>query len=282
MNVFCSTYASEIIRCQLQSKKDLLIHTKYSSEVEPWGHHRGIEYEGMVYESVLRNIEVTSPKFYGVYKDIEDANDWLLIEHIDHALRLYTSTESMITAAHWLGRFHSINKPKINLPEMNFLASYDSNYFNHWIGRTSEYAYHLGSDFLWVNKICDYLLERIDSFANSEFTVTHGEFYPKNILIKENNIYPVDWESAVITRGEIDLASLIEGWDRQTIADCKKAYCEARWLDDVPDDFESVFNLALLFWPLRWLGDRDEFEMDEFASKYFERLDAETRRQNLL
>ena len=55
-------------------------------------------------------------------------------------------------------------------------------------------------------------------------TIIHGEYYPANILIKDGAIYPIDWESAAVGPGEIDLATLIEGWDQKLAEEAKQAY----------------------------------------------------------
>ncbi len=281
-NVFSSTYASEVIRCRLKGHQEILIHSKYSGNLDPWGHHRGIKYEGRVYEQVLSQVPVTAPRFYGVHKDGRTGYSWLFIEHIDNALRLHTTVEAMVGAAHWLGQFHASTSDIVGLPRTEFLEEYDGSYFRRCAGQTGKYASHLGSEFRWVGPLCQHFSDHIKDLSCNELTITHGEFYPKNILVKDEDIFPVDWESAVVTRGEIDLASLVEGWDIDTIVACKKTYQDSRWPEGSPADFEKVFKLASLFWPIRWLGDRDDWDLDDFARKYFDHLQDQAQKQALV
>ena len=45
----------------------------------------------------------------------------------------------------------------------------------------------------------------------------HGEYYPHNILFQSGVVRPVDWETAALAPGEIDLATLCEGWPPEEI-----------------------------------------------------------------
>src|SRR2546425_655507 len=42
-------------------------------------------------------------------------------------------------------------------------------------------------------------------------TVIHGEFYAKTVLLRKQDLFMIDWESAAVAAGEIDLATLTEG-----------------------------------------------------------------------
>jgi len=42
-------------------------------------------------------------------------------------------------------------------------------------------------------------------------TLIHGEFYAKTVLVRRGKLFMVDWESAAIGPGEVDLAALTEG-----------------------------------------------------------------------
>ena len=85
-------------------------------------------------------------------------------------------------------------------------------------------------------------------------TVIHGEYYPQNVLAQEGVIYPVDWESAAVAAGEIDLASLTEGWPAEFARRCEEEYALARWPEGAPPEFERTLAVARLYFPLRWLG----------------------------
>jgi len=90
-------------------------------------------------------------------------------------------------------------------------------------------------------------------------TIIHGEYYPKNVLYRDGIIYPVDWESAAIAAGEIDLACLTDRWPADTVRECERAYQQSRWPDGAPAAFAQRLAAARLYIHLRWLGDRPEW-----------------------
>jgi len=65
----------------------------------------------------------------------------------------------------------------------------------------------------------------------------------------------VDWQSAAIAAGEVDLASLTHSRPRQMVQKCEREYCESRWPKGAPDDFEERLEAARVYMNLRWLGD---------------------------
>jgi thiamine kinase-like enzyme len=85
-------------------------------------------------------------------------------------------------------------------------------------------------------------------------TVIHGEYTPKNVLVRDGIIYPVDWESAAIAVGEIDLAILTDRWPVEIVQQCKLEYQRARWPEGWPVDFERTFDAAQLYLHFLWLG----------------------------
>jgi hypothetical protein len=109
--------------------------------------------------------------------------------------------------------------------------------------------------------------------VDGSLTAVHGEFYPQNILIGSDQVYSVDWQSAAIARGEIDLASLTEGWsNRELVRQCELTYKQARWPQGAPGDFESALSIARVYWPLRWLGDEPEWAVHRERRWYFDYL----------
>jgi aminoglycoside/choline kinase family phosphotransferase len=83
----------------------------------------------------------------------------------------------------------------------------------------------------------------------------HGELYPENVMVADDRICVVDWQSAAIGPGVIDLASLTEGhWQADLVRDCREAYLRARWPDVEHATIEDALETAQLYWALRWLG----------------------------
>ena len=68
----------------------------------------------------------------------------------------------------------------------------------------------------------------------------------------------IDWESAALAAGEIDLAGLTWGWDDDLVALCEQEYCLTRWPDGTPADFALRLTAARVFLHLCRLGEADE------------------------
>jgi aminoglycoside/choline kinase family phosphotransferase len=87
----------------------------------------------------------------------------------------------------------------------------------------------------------------------------YGEFYPNNILYRGGAVTPIDWESAALALGSIDLVCLVEGWPPDLAAQCVEVYCIERWGGNRPQSFGAEFLAATAYVHFRWLGDRPEW-----------------------
>ncbi len=106
----------------------------------------------------------------------------------------------------------------------------------------------------WLAPLCSRVEMLADAFAALPRTVIHGEFTPHNTLIRGEDVCPIDWESAAIAIGEIDLAGLTDGWPSEVVLDCELEYQRARWPQSASPDFKRTLDMARLYWDLLWLG----------------------------
>jgi thiamine kinase-like enzyme len=134
----------------------------------------------------------------------------------------------------------------------------------------------------WLAPLCAELERLAVTLVDQPTTVIHGEFTPHNVLIRNGQAYPVDWESAAVAFGEIDLACLTDKWPADVRDACEAAYQSARWPTGVPDDFHRRLNLARLYWDFRWLGDRPEWTSSERVGPRFDHLRSVAERLGLL
>ena len=70
------------------------------------GNRHGTAYEASVYERVLRQLDVTAPRVFGLV-DTEDWR-WLVMDYLDDATTITRtgSADVLDDAGRWLGRFH--------------------------------------------------------------------------------------------------------------------------------------------------------------------------------
>jgi hypothetical protein len=272
-NVYSSTFPSEIVTCRLPDGDDLRLLCKYTAGRSHRAHgHRGdVAYEADVYRHVLEPLQVPTVRYYGAHVDAATGNTWLVLEDLEESLRvsrvpssgrgaMTTAPDPMLQAACWIGRFHSVNEARISTSSLRFLNVHDADYYLSWARRTVKLSGHLCERFPWLRQVCIRFEEAVGALLSGPPTVIHGEYYPQNVLFRDGRIYPVDWESAAIAAGEIDLASMTEGWPEAMVRECVEAYQAVRWPDGAPKCFERVLWAARIYLHLRWLGDRAGIE----------------------
>ena len=258
-NLYVSTFASEIVSCRLDCSPKLQLFCKYGADHgdELLGHKRAVPYEAEVYRHVLEPLPGAGPKFYGSYQNPDTRETWLVIEYLPRGWRMdetpHPTAERL--AVNWLGRFHAANEARLSSTPMSFLNVYNAKYYAGWARRTLLMARTFNRRFPWLRTVCEHFEELAAALLMAKPTVIHGEFYPHNILVQEEAIYPIDWESAAIAAGEIDLASMMENWTTDESSEYLLDYQKARWPQGAPVEFLSIFAAAQLYWAFRWLGD---------------------------
>jgi aminoglycoside phosphotransferase (APT) family kinase protein len=215
-----------------------------------------VQREAAVYDALQRAGQLV-PAFYGTYTEPNTDVVWLIIEHIHESSRLNRSLhpDPLSLGARWIGRFHADVAARCTDPSMAFLPTYDGEYYRGWAQRTLLGANCLPSSYTWLPMICGRYEESIDLLLAQPHTIIHGEYYPKNVLISRTTVYPIDWESAAVAAGEIDLATLTDRWPPEMVRRAEHAYVQARWPDGAPADFQQVLDAARLYVQFRWLGD---------------------------
>jgi hypothetical protein len=85
-------------------------------------------------------------------------------------------------------------------------------------------------------------------------------------------VYPVDWESAGVALGEIDLVTLTAGWPKRLTRSCQQEYCRARWGNENPSEFEARLAAARLYVAFRWTGERPDWTVQRGNAFHFEQM----------
>jgi thiamine kinase-like enzyme len=140
---------------------------------------------------------------------------------------------------------------------------YDDGYYAAWCQRTSDYAGLWHDEFPWLAQLCERFSRVAGDLLAGQEVIVHGEFTPHNVIFRDGEVFPVDWESAAIGAGEIDLASLTDMWPQDDVNQAVREYVRARWPDAVPPNFSERLAAARIYWVLRWLGNRPELTVRE-------------------
>lgn len=266
-----ATFRSEIVTCVVgQGVRPLRLLCKYADNntQTSYGHRLGVSYEAEIYQKVLASLTLTLPQFQGWYEHAASPWRWMALEYLQNAERLQKTTdEQVIAAAQWAGTFHAMTEG-ISVSGLN---SYTADYYKAWAERTLQFARDLSPRRAWLESLCHRFTQHVPDLLDLQ-TIVHGEYYPLNILVRDGAIYPVDWESAAVAAGEIDLASLTEGWEPDLARKCELAYQQARWKDAAPDHFDRILGLCRMYLHFRWLGDRPAWTHHEGSRWRFEQL----------
>jgi aminoglycoside phosphotransferase (APT) family kinase protein len=233
-----------------------------------------VHYEAEVYRTVLKPIGCSTPVFYGHYTDPNSGTTWLIIEYVESCQQLNWGPipQVLVDAARWLANFHAASEVLLSSDPPQGLNTYDREYYIGWARRASQFAGPLHGRFPWFKAFCERFEKLADALLEAPQTVIHGEFYQKNVLIRNGTISPIDWESAAVAAGQIDLTALTEGWPADTVAECELAYQRARWPEGAPAGFDHMLDAARIYLHLRWLGDRPSWTMLKSSQRHFEQL----------
>jgi aminoglycoside phosphotransferase (APT) family kinase protein len=290
-----STVPNEVVRCRLPDGSERQMFLKYEAGHPPgaFGHRGNVTYEAEVYRRVLQHCPGFRPKFLGAHHAATSDGTWLVLEYLDRARRVIDlqvrrylrQPRAMTDAARWIGAFHAANEAAVTRLELGPLIRYDADYFHGWAQRTIEFAAPLLDGLPWLSQLYMRCSEWIEPLLSSPQTVIHGEFYVKNLLLRRGHVHVVDWESAAIGLGEIDLAALTEGkWPLRTVARCESAYLRGRGIRGGRHmaEFQRRLDAARIYLHFRWLGERPDWTVSEKADWRYRSLHAAARRLGLV
>ena len=239
-------------------------------------------YESAVYRHALEPAGLGTPRLWGVHDERAEGLAWLVIEYLDNAERLAWRPAAMV-AARWIGRFHATMEHRVEAPDLAFLRRYDHDYFAGWAARADLLVGETWKRrFPWWPRVCERFGESAPLLLEAAAIVVHGEYYPKNILCVGDVIHPVDWESAAVGPGELDLASLGDGWPDELVRERVEHYRATRWPRGALARFERVLDAARVYLGLRWLGDDPARTEAESSVKRFDEVGKAARRLGLI
>lgn len=249
-----STHPSELVACQLKDGSVRWLHVKHQSEdaTESFGHRGGLQRELAVYREVLDPYLDGTPQLLG-WSDA-DGESTLVLEFLEDAVPIHQVEHGVDSAATWLAHFHC------KVPVTRSLPVLDGPYYLRWLERTVHLQSAVG-----MSSVVSDALERllhdpspyVEPLTVGSPSVVHGEFFPHNVLWADGAVRPVDWESAALGAGEVDVASLIDDWAPDVAAQVESVYAALRWPNDLEERRASRRRVAAaaVYWSLRWLGD---------------------------
>jgi Ser/Thr protein kinase RdoA (MazF antagonist) len=199
-----------------------------------------------VYREILAPAKIGAPRLRGALTD--EGRAWLFLERVDGVpLDEAHDLAAWEQAARWLARLHARPRPSTGTAR---LLGYDAAWLRRWPARALRGDPGLAP-------LADAAERAVQRVAAWPVGLVHGEFYPANVLVAGGRIRPVDWETAGIGPGLIDVAALTSGaWDRAERARIETAYRVALPPDRRPDadELADALDHARLLVALQWLG----------------------------
>lgn len=274
LNVYASSCPSEIVRLKGAGGGSIELFCKYDFQ-SPEGHvahRRGVAYESRIYEKILIPLKARVPTWFGCF-DIpgQAGHSCLVVECVDNTMRVDKAGAARLRdAASWIGSFHRQASQLLEDGDMSFLIRYEENQMRSFMDRVMARA--TTPDLAWTGLLAERYKALLDEVDPEPETVIHGEYYPKNILATASDVYPIDWESAGVGAGEIDLASLTLGWPKQHIEECIDLYAQHRWPDGSETCFRSRVQIAAIYLCLRMFIEHDPDSTKELHPKLLDFL----------
>ena len=258
---FEGTFDAEVVTCRTATGDIRRVYCKHGPDIDgtqhaAYGHRGGLGREAAVYSYVLDPLGVSAPRCIAFrHDDLTDA-DWLVLEFLEGATPLLESrrTRSLNRAAEWLGSFHGATEglwPDLLLSGVPFR---DAAWYQGWMDRTASWAGVLHLRYPWLATACRNS-SLFEPLLTAPHSVVHGEFSPANVLLRDGEVYPVDWESAAMAPGELDLAFFTLGWPRRLRRRVEAAYARRRWPGGAPAEFAETLRAARIHACFRVLGD---------------------------
>jgi aminoglycoside phosphotransferase len=180
---------------------------------------------------LLAGRRLGTPACYGA------GRDWILLEKVPGVeLAQIGATEDWQRAARWLARLHETFAAAP--PSSPLLLDHDAAYYRLWPQRAAARA----PEVAWIADRYEPVVEQLVALPK---TLIHGEFYASNVLVAGERVAPVDWETAAVGAGLVDLAALVTGWNGDERAAIVAAY---------PGADDAALAACRLHLALQWLG----------------------------
>ena len=281
-----STYVADVVLVCFAdgSSERVLCKFSHGAVLTPPTPHRGLAFEVAVYRDVLREAPPPLPRFWGGFTDAETGDFVLVMRFYPEALTAAQAPENRGVHAliDWLAAFHAWGEGRVADPTWGFLPRLDAPVHEAWLAHTLAMAGPAARGQPWLDRAAAAYRDRIPLLATAPPTLIHGELTTRNGIWTEGRVLPIDWETAAIGPGEIDLAVFTYDWHPDDLREIEARYVQARWNGSAPTGFAETLLAARVYVAFHWLfGDATECDADRVTA-HLEALHAELRRFGLV
>ena len=238
-NRYSSTYETERVSVLAESGPiDLLCKYGAGYLDPPTGHRRGVAYEATMYEHLLPDDSLATPRYHGTFSTT-GSTQCLVLDYVDgYRVNRAPYPCGLLWTCTDLGRFHA-QGPRTIPATLNV---FNRKYFTRWAAEIDSLSLVGGTARRVIARLRELMKPVVDVLSVTPRTTIHGELYPANVIVQESGAVVVDWESAGRGPGVLDLAVLTQGhWDSDLVQECEAAY----WANSGPvEKGQAVRSLA--------------------------------------
>lgn len=221
--------------------------------------------EVAVYRSVLSTAPLGTARLFAAADEGGREPPWLLLERVP-GVELYQVGDLGVwrEVARWLARLHARFLRPETLPAEAPLIRHDAAYYRRWMRRALAFRRRRGGSTDGLERVAERYDEVVERILALPRSLIHGELYASNVLVQERagrarRVCPVDWETAALGPGLVDLAALVAGaWSEAERESIARAYLD-EWTDLAPaplpeETFRDGLACCRLHLAVQWLG----------------------------
>jgi aminoglycoside phosphotransferase (APT) family kinase protein len=214
------------------------------------------------YRDLFAPARLGTATYYGSVTDPAAGRYWLLLERVPGArLNEVGEFAAWEEATRWLARLHAAFAGRADRLAREGWPRHDGEHYRLWADRAAEFARAADPPIPPATaRRLGRLVEGYDRVVGRllalPVTLTHGEFYPSNVLIEPGGgrVCPVDWETAAVGPGLLDLAALTAGdW-----TDAQRRALVAAYREVLPggseDELLTDLDYCRLHSAVQWAG----------------------------
>lgn len=281
-----STYVADVVLVRFAdgSSERVLCKFAHGASLTPPTPHRGLAFEAAVYRDVLRDVPLPLPRFWGGFTDSETGDYVLVMQFYPDALTAAQAPNDRGVHAlvDWMAAFHEWGAARSADPDWGFLPRLDAVVHESWLAHTLAMAGSSAHEHPWLERAATAYRDRIPLLVAASRTLIHGEFTTRNGLWTAGLVLPIDWETAAIGPGEVDLAVFTYDWHPDDLREIEARYVQARWRGSPPPGFAETLLAARVYVAFHWLfGDATECDAERVRA-HLEALHGELLRFGLV
>ena len=181
------------------------------------------EREVSVYQYLLEDANLGTPRYYGTVWDELQRTFWLLLEYVEGTEVRYLETNYWIAVAGWLGQMHGyFTRHAHYLIRLDFLRRHDADFLSAKADAALDAVSQiLPGSVARFARIVNRYDRVVEAMVVHPPTLIHGAFRPQNVMVSGESqsmrICTYDWEEAAFGAPLYDLAYLTDGFKPPTL-----------------------------------------------------------------